>query len=245
MNNFPTGSQLPLWSFKFKSGSRVETITRNEIEAKLISKALKEEAFKSLLLSNPHLAICQLFDIEVAQDLKIEVVEETSSVIYLVLPNNPYAGLSENELVSSLGMNLLQVAELVLNQQKGLAPENKQKNVEMVAKAWKDNSYKKLLLADPALVLKEELDEEVGKGVEVVVLEETADKIFLVIPESIEAVLEEKVVDTQFLNLEMLVGSHLFTDEPNAANCAFLNNTANAFLCQANQDYTHNGAPGC
>ncbi|WP_304508684.1 NHLP leader peptide family RiPP precursor [Anaerotignum sp.] len=58
---------------------------RSEIEEKLIKKALEDEEFKQLLLTNPHGAIAE-FDVNIPEDMEIKILEETAKTSYLVLP---------------------------------------------------------------------------------------------------------------------------------------------------------------
>ncbi|MGI6148608.1 MAG: NHLP leader peptide family natural product precursor [Firmicutes bacterium] len=56
-----------------------------ELERKVIEKALKDEAYKAKLLSDPHGAIAE-FGVQISKDVEIKVLEETANVVYLVLP---------------------------------------------------------------------------------------------------------------------------------------------------------------
>lgn len=46
------------------------------------------------------------------------MLEETEDTLYMVLPCNPYEGISEEELQASLGMSYEDVAQWVLEQQR-------------------------------------------------------------------------------------------------------------------------------
>jgi hypothetical protein len=54
---------------------------------------------------------------------------------------------------------------------------------QLVARAWSDPAYKKRLLAHPAAVLRE-AGLEVPEGVEIKVLEESARRRYLIIPDA-------------------------------------------------------------
>ena len=64
------------------------TITRKELEEKIINKALENENFKKDLMNNPHDAIAQ-FGVQFPEEVEIKVVEESAKMVYLVLPVNP------------------------------------------------------------------------------------------------------------------------------------------------------------
>ena len=59
-------------------------VTREEI----IKKAQSDKEFKKALVDNPKKALCQL-GVQVPEDVKVKVVEESAKVVYLVLPVNP------------------------------------------------------------------------------------------------------------------------------------------------------------
>ncbi|MBV8885606.1 MAG: NHLP leader peptide family RiPP precursor [Chroococcidiopsidaceae cyanobacterium CP_BM_RX_35] len=71
-------------------------ILRKDLEALLISKAWKDEAFKQALLSdNPKPAISEVIGTEILEGVEVEVLEESPSKVYLVLPMNPASVLSQ------------------------------------------------------------------------------------------------------------------------------------------------------
>ena len=65
-----------------------------DLEARLTAKAREDEAFKQTLLSDPKAVIAGELGREFPAGLEIEVLEETATKIYLVLP----AKSSEGEL---------------------------------------------------------------------------------------------------------------------------------------------------
>ncbi|MDB9513472.1 proteusin family RiPP peptide OspA [Kamptonema animale CS-326] len=60
--------------------------TRKEAEEQLAIKALKDPSFREKLKANPKAVISEEFNTQVPDDLTIEVVEETATKMYLVLP---------------------------------------------------------------------------------------------------------------------------------------------------------------
>lgn len=62
-----------------------DTLSREEFQQHIISKAESNPEFKRALLNDPKQAIGQL-GLKVNGDVKIKVVEESADVIYLVLP---------------------------------------------------------------------------------------------------------------------------------------------------------------
>jgi len=86
--------------------SEQEAQTRKDIEARIITKAWKSEAFKQELLTNPKAIIEQEFGVEFPAELNVSVREENSTTLYFVLPLHPQIEgreLSEEELESVAG----------------------------------------------------------------------------------------------------------------------------------------------
>ena len=82
--------------------------SNNEIEAKIITKALEDPAFMQNLLNKPGTAKAAI-EAEMGQklpaDFEIRVVQESPTVTYLVLPMSPQVSreLSEEQLATVAG----------------------------------------------------------------------------------------------------------------------------------------------
>lgn len=63
-------------------------MTRKEFQEQIIKKAQADKEFKKTLLDNPKGALGQL-GVQISEDVDVKVVEESSKVVYLVLPANP------------------------------------------------------------------------------------------------------------------------------------------------------------
>lgn len=63
--------------------------SRKDLEVQLIERAWQNEVFRQELLCNSKAAIEAELGKKLPEDLQITVLEETSSLIYLVLPANP------------------------------------------------------------------------------------------------------------------------------------------------------------
>ncbi|NEQ20151.1 MAG: NHLP leader peptide family natural product precursor [Microcoleus sp. SIO2G3] len=53
---------------------------------------------------------------------------------------------------------------------------------ELIARAWKDEAFKQELVSNPKAVFARELQQEMPEGLEIRVLEETPNTLYLVIP---------------------------------------------------------------
>lgn len=85
---------------------QTEQRSRQEIEAHIIAKAWKNEAYKQELLNNSKAVIEQEFGLQLADDINVQVVEEDADSLYLVLPMQPDSSteeLSEDQLEAVAG----------------------------------------------------------------------------------------------------------------------------------------------
>jgi hypothetical protein len=79
---------------------------RTELQAQLIERASRDQAFRQELMANPKAVIARELGVPIPASVEIRVVEETPSSAYLVLPAAPVrAGqeLSEQELEAVAG----------------------------------------------------------------------------------------------------------------------------------------------
>ncbi|MEH1770604.1 NHLP leader peptide family RiPP precursor [Nostoc sp.] len=80
--------------------------TRQDIQARIIAKAWKDEAYKQELLTNPKAVIEREFGVEFPADVKVQVLEENPTSLYFVLRMSPLAiaqDLSEEQLEAIAG----------------------------------------------------------------------------------------------------------------------------------------------
>jgi len=162
---------LPLWSYQLQQDSKLAVKTRKDLEIHLITRALKDEEFKQELIANPKAVIEQEIGSKLPDELEITVLEETEDTIYMVLPCNPYEGLSEEELQATLGMTYEDVALWVLEQQRNNLLDE-ESAVAIFSRAWQDQTFRRELLSTPKAVVQNELQIMIS-DVEICVLEES------------------------------------------------------------------------
>ncbi|UKO95905.1 NHLP leader peptide family RiPP precursor [Nostoc sp. UHCC 0870] len=63
--------------------------SQENLEAKIIARAWKSEAYKQELLKNPKAVISREFDVELPAEVNVQILEETSTSLYFVLPMRP------------------------------------------------------------------------------------------------------------------------------------------------------------
>ena len=80
---------------------------RQQLEQKLIERAMKDESFRMQLLENPGAAIEEETGMKIPETVKIKVLEEDPQTVYLILPQvtikNAEFELDEAELESVSG----------------------------------------------------------------------------------------------------------------------------------------------
>jgi hypothetical protein len=59
---------------------------REELERRVLERAVEDAAFRQLLLSDPHAALSDLLGAELPQRLQVQVVQETPDSLCIVLP---------------------------------------------------------------------------------------------------------------------------------------------------------------
>jgi hypothetical protein len=60
--------------------------SRQEAEARLVERAIQDEQFRSLLLSDPRTAARQELGVDLPDSVRLNVMQESPSDLYLVLP---------------------------------------------------------------------------------------------------------------------------------------------------------------
>jgi hypothetical protein len=80
---------------------------QNPMQEQVIAKAMKDEAFRQELLSNPKAVLERELGVTLPQGVTIQVHEDTPTTLHLVLPMKPQAGepqeLSDAELEQVAG----------------------------------------------------------------------------------------------------------------------------------------------
>ena len=175
---------LPLWSFQLQKDSKLALKTRKDLEIHLITRALKNESFRAELIANPKAVIEQEIGSKLPDELEITVLEETEDTIYMVLPCNPYEGISEEELQASLGMTYEDVAQWVLEQQRNEMLDEKS-SVAIISQAWKYEEFKQAFLNNPKIILEQELKIQIPSDRQIKIFEESKNSIIIIAPTTI------------------------------------------------------------
>ncbi len=200
---------LPLWSFQLQKDSKLALKTRKDLEIHLITRALKNESFRAELIANPKTVIEQEIGSKLPDELEITVLEETEDTIYMVLPCNPYEGLSEEELQASLGMTYEDVALWVLDQQRNTFLDERS-SVSILAKIWQDNDFKEDIIRSPIGVIEKELGEKIQElipRIQVQGLSENANTLFIVLPKEMTCDSVTSSGYCESINMPSVVGS--------------------------------------
>lgn len=104
--SLPSDSELEFLDEQLKA--------RLGIQSALIAKAWTDEEFKQELLSDPKGVIERELGTELADDVEIQVIEETPTTFYLSIPVKPSAGvegeLSDEELEAVAGGKSIEIS---------------------------------------------------------------------------------------------------------------------------------------
>jgi hypothetical protein len=178
-------SNLPLWSYQLQRDSKLNVRTRKDLEIHLISLALKDDAFKLDLLANPKAVVEKKLGTKLPEGIEINLLEETETTIYMVLPSNPYEGISELELKNSLEISYEDVALWVLEQQRNTLLDETS-SVEIIARTWRDEAFKQELLHNPIMVIEQKLKEKIEEDIKIQIFAETANTLYIVLPKILD-----------------------------------------------------------
>jgi len=176
---------LPLWSFQFQKDSKLALKTRKDLEIHLITRALKDESFRAELIANPKAVIEQEIGSKLPDELEITVLEETADTVYMVLPCNPYEGVSEEELQANLGMTYEDVAQWVIEQQRSTFLDE-ESMINIMVRAWSNEEFKQELFDNSIKVVETELEEKIAESINIKVFTETAQNFYIVMPDMLE-----------------------------------------------------------
>jgi hypothetical protein len=91
--------------------------------------------------------------------------------------------------------------------------------LQLIEKAWKEDAFRQALLTDPKGAVERALGGKLPAGVQVKVLEESADTFYLVLPANPDRAPAEQLTDQQ---LEAVAGG-VWTDPTCASYCATCN----------------------
>jgi Nitrile hydratase, alpha chain len=171
---------LPLWSYQLQQDSKLAVKTRKDLEIHLITRALKDEAFRQELIANPKAVVEKELGAKLPEKLEINVLKETEDTLYMVLPCNPYNGLSDEELKASLGMTYEDIARWVLEQQRNDFLDE-EKSINIIARAWRDEAFQQKLIHDPVQVIEQELGAKIQEHIKIEIFAETANTLYIVL----------------------------------------------------------------
>ena len=201
---------LPLWSYQLQQNSKLALRTRKDLDVHLITRSLKDEEFKQELLANPKVVVEQELRTKLPEELEINVIEETEDTLYMVLPCNPYEGMSEEEMKASLGMTYEDVAQWVLEQQKNTLLDDAS-SVMMLSRVWKDEAFKRDLLSHTKATLAKELGSKIPVCVDIKVVSESPNILYLVLPKFFEKYTSKELYEDKALSettLEAVAGTY-------------------------------------
>lgn len=219
---------VPLWTYQIQQNSKLAIRSRKDLEVQLIIRCLKDELFKQELMNNPKAVIEKEIGIKLPDELKYNLLKETETTVYIVLPGNPYEGLTEAEIYSYSKLTLEDIAQWVFEQQINTVL-NEVNSVQMIAEAWKNEVFKQELLSKPKVTLADKLGILVPESFDIQVVSESCDTLYLVLPcESHLYTRYWYLSDVEMENVAHAEGQLLFvlaSCYPDLTNCTNISNT--------------------
>jgi bifunctional DNA-binding transcriptional regulator/antitoxin component of YhaV-PrlF toxin-antitoxin module len=161
----------------------------------IIAKAWEDDSFKQHLFAEPK-AILNEYGIEVPDTLRITVVENSVNLLYVSLPAKPSIEPSKEQL------KIVQEYSEQFPQQ----TDYDKKYYQIVAKAWKDDSFKQRLLSEPKVIFKE-YGIEVADNLEIQVVQNTSNSVYFIIPVKPSEELSEQELEIVAGGLEAAEGA--------------------------------------
>ena len=148
-----------------------------EHKQQLITKAMKDEAFRAALLRDARTTIAQALQLTRPPEMTLHVLAPGANEVCLVLPPYP-ADWPPGLAVEALEQRLTEgTGQLEAGQQPVARGQ-----ARLIAKAWRDTSFKQALLQNPAAVVAREFGTALPAEVTMRVFAEDARTQYLVLP---------------------------------------------------------------
>ncbi len=80
-------------------------MTQDSIQEQVVARAMKDPAFRQVLLSNPRAVLAEQYHLQVPEEVAVRVLEEAPNTLTLVLPaqEEAVAELTDAELQAASG----------------------------------------------------------------------------------------------------------------------------------------------
>lgn len=147
----------------------LSVLSRKELETRLLARAFRDDFYLKRLVAEPKRLIEEVVGAPLPESLEITVLEETEKTAYLVLPVNPSGNLGDKN------------AELLLDDVRPTVLD-RGNTVKVIRRAWTDRDFARRLLANPLETLKSEMHIVLPANLDLRVVSETADRLFIVLP---------------------------------------------------------------
>lgn len=165
---------LPLWSCRFESHSRLRVTTRAELERRLVTRAYREPAFRRRLVSAPKPLVEAELGFVLPDTLKLELLQETEETHYIVIPTNPFPRAGS-------GIWFLEEAAATVLEGRRLSRLDTADARRLLVRVWSDDAFRERLLITPAQLLEDDFGLRFGSAA-IHVREEKIDSLFIVLP---------------------------------------------------------------
>ncbi len=141
-----------------------ERMDRNELN-ELLVRAMKDEAFRQELLTNPKPLIEHELGVTLPQDVTIQTHEDTPTTLHVVLPDHQEWELSDAE-----------------GQPETRTTEERMSRNELLVRAMTDEAFRQELLTNPKPLIEHELGVTLPQDVTIQTHEDTPTTLHVVLP---------------------------------------------------------------
>jgi hypothetical protein len=177
-------------------------IKRKEAEAKLIGKALVDGEFRKSFMENPKATLEKESGQSLPGGLTVNVVEEESNMVTIVLPRKPRGADAAGELSSEALYEALEgiagISEFPEAMQEALQ-KRKAFEINLILKALEDDGFRQALLENPKEFLEQETRKPLPPGLTIQVFEEESNTVTLVLPKKPSEISEDEELSDEAL----------------------------------------------
>ncbi len=145
-----------------------------EIKAKLINKAMQDDAFRQELLANPAQAAADSFGVKIAEGKTLHVLEQTPGSLDFIVPLRPAEiteNMTENQIIERLTRDMPKLSDKLSNRMNAYG--------KILAKIWTDPQFLDQLKADPKTVINAQSDTPLTENQKITIREEDGQNEYL------------------------------------------------------------------
>ena len=149
----------------------------DEIKAKLIGKAMQDDAFRQELFAHPAQAVSTNFGVSIPEGKTLHVLEQTPENMNFIIPMRPgniTENMTENEIIDRLTRDIPKISDKLSNM---ISVYGK-----ILSKIWTDPTFLDKFKADPKAIISEESDRSMPEDQKVFVWVDDEHNEYIALP---------------------------------------------------------------